>query len=138
MKSTCLVVKSDVGGAFVDGRRHTGKKKTLQVSYRCSTRKNKHACKTMEIRREYIETFVLKTLADYVFDDSLITKLVKHYKSYQKTRSSDLIIKRDELRQKIVESEEGIKNRVNLIVKSGSEILAKKLSQIETEKNFRG
>lgn len=54
-------------GAYVGNRKFAVRNKTLQVTYRCSVRKNKHICSNKDIRKDYIEEFVMEKLANYVW-----------------------------------------------------------------------
>ena len=124
----------ECGGAFVGSRKHCGRSKSLYVSYRCGTRKNKHGCKNKDIRREYIETFVLDVLAQYIFNDKLIPKLVIAYEKYQLSKNSEIIKKRDGLKKRLLKISKEIDNLLILASKVASESLAKKLSELEVEK----
>lgn len=128
------IVCGECKGAYAGGRKYAGRNKNLQVTYRCITRKSKHACTNKEIRREYIETFVLDALSKKVFDDKLIAKLAEGYRKYQNSKNSNTIKERDDLQSRIEEITVQIDNLVGIIVKSGSEVLAKKLAEIEVEK----
>lgn len=128
------IVCGECQGAYAGSRKYAGRKKKLQVTYRCITRKSKHACTNKEIRREYVEAFVLDALTKHIFDDKLIPKLAESYKKYQKSMSSDIVNSRDELKARISEITTQINNLVGIIVKSGSEVLAQKLTEIEVEK----
>lgn len=48
--------------AYVGNRKFAGRNKTLQVTYRCSVRKNKHICSNKDIRKDYID-ITLKNLS---------------------------------------------------------------------------
>lgn len=124
----------ECGGAFVGSRKHSGRNKTLHVSYRCGTRKNKHGCTNKDIRREYIEAFVLDMLAQYIFNNKLIPKLVAEYGKYQLSKNSEVIRKRDGFKKRISEITKEIDNLLVLASKVASESLAQKLSGLETEK----
>lgn len=87
-----------------------------------------------EIRREYIEASVLDALSKHILNDKLIAKLADSYRKYQKSKNSDLIKSRDGLKTRISEITTQINNLVDIIVKSGSEVLAHKLTEIEVEK----
>lgn len=128
------IVCGECQGAYAGSRKHAGRNKKLQVTYRCITRKSMHACTNKEIRREYIETFVLDALSKHIFNDKLIPKLADSYRKYQKGKNSDLVKARDGLKARISEITTQINNLVDIIVKSGSEVLAKKLTEIEIEK----
>jgi len=61
-------------------------------------KKNWHICDNKEMRREYIETYVLEKLSEYVFDERLIAKLVKEYTAYQNSTNSDVIEKKESIK----------------------------------------
>lgn len=128
------IVCGECWGAYAGSRKYAGRNKKLQVTYRCITRKSKHACTNKEIRREYIEAFVLEALTKYVSDDKLIPRLVDSYKKYQKGKNSDIVKVRDKLKARISEITTQMNNLVDIIVKSGSEVLAQRLTEIEVEK----
>lgn len=128
------IICGECQGSYAGSRKLGGRNKKLQVTYRCITRKSKHACMNKEIRREYIETFVLDALSKHIFNEKLIPKLIEGYRKYQKSNSSDLVKTRDGLKARINEITTQIDNLVDIIVKSGSEVLAKKLTEIEVER----
>ena len=130
------IVCGECLGAYAGSRKHAGRNKKLQVTYRCITRKSKHACTNKEVRREYLEAFVLDALSKHIFDDKLIDRLAESYKKYQESKSSDTITTRDDLKTRISEIATQIDNLVGVIIKSGSAVLAQKLSEIEVEKIY--
>ena len=65
----------ECGSSYAGNKKMTGRNKKLHVTYRCTGRQMKHTCPNKEIRREYIEAFVLDMLAQYVFDDKIIPKI---------------------------------------------------------------
>lgn len=71
-----------------------------------------------------------------IFDDKLIDRLAESYKKYQESKSSDTITTRDDLKTRISEMATQIDNLVGVIVKSGSAVLAQRLSEIEVEKIY--
>ena len=125
----------ECGGAFVGNRKYAGRNKTLQVTYRCSARKNKHTCMNKDIRKDYIEGFVLEKLAGYIFDESLIPRLVSEYKRYQMERDSEVVKKQESLKKRLADITKEISNLLILASKVASELLAQKLADLETEKN---
>lgn len=130
------IVCGECQGSYAGSRKHAGRNKTIQVTYRCTTRKNKRVCTNKEIRREYIEAFVLDALSGYIFDDKLIPKLAESYRKYQKSKYADIVRTREELSARISEIKIQIDNLADIVVKTGSEVLAQKLSEIEVEKIY--
>lgn len=56
------------------------------VTYMCSNRANRKSCDNKEIRREYIENYVLDQLGEkYIFSEKAIPILVKKLNDYQQT-----------------------------------------------------
>jgi site-specific DNA recombinase len=61
----------ECGGSYVGARKFSGRNKKLHVTYKCSKRERSKGicCKNSEIRREYIEAFVLDRISEIVFND---------------------------------------------------------------------
>ena len=128
------IVCGECGSAYAGNKKMSGRNKKLHVTYRCTGRQMKHTCPNKEIRREYIEAFVLDMLAQYVFDEKIIPKLVSEYRQYQVGKNSDIVRRRDNLSKRLVELKKEINNLVGLVTKTGSAALAEKLTEIENEK----
>lgn len=122
-------------GAYVGNRKFAGRNKTLQVTYRCSARKSKHICKNKDIRKDYIEVFVLERLADYVFNTALIPKLIGEYTQFEIEKDSAAAKKQESLKKRIAEIKKEISNLLMLAAKVASESLAQKLEELEAERN---
>ncbi|HEX9062222.1 MAG TPA: recombinase family protein [Clostridia bacterium] len=123
-------------GAYVGNRKFAGRNKTLQVTYRCSTRKSKHICKNKDVRKDYIEAFVLERLADYVFNTILIPKLINEYSRFEMEKDSITIKKQASLKKRLAEIKKEISNLLVLASKVASESLVQKLEELEKEKNI--
>lgn len=126
----------ECGCAYVGNRKYAGRNKTLQVTYRCSGRKNKHICKNKDIRKDYIETFVLERLADYIFNEGMIPKLIEEYIKFELNKDSVSIKKQENLSKRIAEIKKDISNLLSLAAKVASESLIQKLEELESEKNI--
>lgn len=120
--------------AYAGNKKMTGRNKKLHVTYRCTGRQMKHTCSNKEIRREYIEAFVLDMLAQYVFNDKIIPKIASEYRKYQINKNSDIVKTRDKLSKRLSELKKEINNLVGLVTRTGSTALAEKLTEIEKEK----
>lgn len=124
----------ECGGAYVGNRKFAGRNKSLQVTYRCSARKNKHICSNKDIRKDYIEAFVLDKLADYVFNKALVPKLIDEYSQFEMEKDSVVIKKQDGLKKRIAEVKKEISNLLMLAAKVASEALGQRLEELEIEK----
>ena len=124
----------ECGSAYLGNRKRSGRNKTLQVTYRCGGRKMKHNCLNKEIRREYIEAFVLEKLSEYVFDESLIPTLTQMYGEYATMRDADSIQKRETLKRSIAAVKKEIDNLLLLAARVSSDALADKLNELEIAK----
>ncbi len=128
------IVCGECGFAMSGDKRHAGRNKSLLVTYRCSGRKSKNTCKNKEIRREYIEAYVLDTLSEYLFSDRLIEKIAAAFHSYQLETNADVLRARDAMKTRLCEIEKEIKNLVDIIAKTGSDAVLSKINELEQEK----
>ncbi|WP_198293779.1 recombinase zinc beta ribbon domain-containing protein [Clostridium butyricum] len=73
------IIKCGCCGRPYQGNRRVRKDKPLYVSYRCSLRKKSvtDECNNTEIRKEYVEEYVLSELERKIFNDEAITYLTK-------------------------------------------------------------
>ena len=124
----------ECGYTMCGNRKHSGKYKTLQVTYRCSGRKNKYICKNKDIRREYIEAFVLEKLSEYVFDESIIPKIVATTRDYMLETNAEYIKKKEVIKKRISKLSKEISNLVMLVAKVPSEEMAAKIPELEHER----
>ena len=128
------IICGECGSAYVGNRKYSGRNKTLHVTYRCNGRYRKINCSNKEIRREYIENFVINKLSEFVFDDRLIPVLTKEYKSYQLEKNNKIFERRDNFEKRIKELSREISNIVTVIANTASIALAEKLTEMESEK----
>jgi site-specific DNA recombinase len=126
------------GNKYVGTRNKCGRNKSILVRYGCNRRHRGtvDACSNKEIRREYIETFVLEKLSALIFDDKLIPAVAEQYNKkiseLNKTGDSELAVLNKNLRS----LNKKIDNIVNLMAESGSASLMSKLSEFEEEREI--
>jgi site-specific DNA recombinase len=128
------VICGECGRVYTGNRKNSGRKKTLHVTYACTGRKSRNGCENKEIRREYLETFVMEKLAGYLFDETLIPNICAAYDEYQMSKNAGHIKTKANYEKKIKEITKSIDNLVEMIMASPSPALAKKLSELEQEK----
>lgn len=88
-------------GASMQGNRRNPKDKPRYVSYRCSCRLQKRTCDNKEIRKEYVEEFVLSELEKNILNDKaipiLVEKINQHIKEQSKSDKASIEILTKEL-----------------------------------------
>jgi site-specific DNA recombinase len=67
--------------------RNTGNNGPIYITYRCNRRDNNHACCCREVRREYIEGFVIEELFRHFFNENSIPLITKQLNEKLKTDS---------------------------------------------------
>lgn len=128
------IICGECGSSYYGNRKCCGRNKTLMITYRCTGRQKKHNCRNKEIRREYIEAFVLEKLSAYVFNESMIPYLTRMYGAYLAERDADSFKKREALKHSIATLKKEIDNLLLLAARVSSDSLAEKLDELETVK----
>ncbi|MPM73915.1 hypothetical protein SDC9_120900 [bioreactor metagenome] len=99
-------------GSAMQGNRRTPKDKPKYVSYRCSCRLQKRTCDNKEIRKEYIEEFVLSELERNIFNDKAVPILVEKINLHIQEQSEN-----EKISIEVIEKElEDIEKQINNIV----------------------
>ena len=135
------IIKCGCCGRPYQGNRRVRKDKPLYVSYRCSLRKKSRTdeCKNTEIRKEYVEEYVLSELERKIFNDRAITYLTEGINSNLRNQVKVDDDKKAILLKESSEIEDQITNIVNAIsqgfvqeeFKEKMEALKKRKSEIE-------
>ncbi|MCI5726594.1 MAG: recombinase family protein [Clostridium sp.] len=108
------VIRCGCCGKHYQGNRRNAKNKPMYVSYRCSYRRatSSKICDNKEIRKEYIEEYVLSELERKVFNDKAISYLVEGInRNLQKQNKVD-----DEKREVIIKELKEIDTQISNIV----------------------
>lgn len=96
-----LVYCGECGSGMYGNTRPCGRNKTRYASYRCSDRQNHKGCRNKELRKEYLDNYVLDELYKCLFSDASINKLVGMLNDYSRRKAeasdSDLGLVRREL-----------------------------------------
>ena len=69
--------------------RPCGKKKTRYSSYRCSNRREHRGCDNKELRREYLENYVLDALYKALFSEASIKQLARMLSDYNLAKAKE-------------------------------------------------
>ncbi len=77
-------------GAKLHGNpRNTGNGGPVYVTYRCNHRDNNKSCNLKEVRREYLEAFVIEELFNHFFNDDAIPKITQQLNEQLKQNASN-------------------------------------------------
>ena len=114
------------------------KVKEPYVSYRCGCRKTKSsiACDNTEIRKEYIEEYVMSELEKMIISDSAIEKIVAEVNSYNENKVNE----NEEIKNRLEVGKNEIEEKITNIVKAitmgfTSAELKLELEKLEEQKN---
>ena len=105
------------------------------VTYRCNTRSRKGTggCGNKEINRDKLESYVLKLLADVLFDKNRIPAVIKEYNKSAADNLDSGKSERKAIQRLICRTEKEIENLVSVIASSGSAALAAGLEKKEAD-----
>lgn len=111
------IIKCGECGYAMYGNRRQAKSKPLYVSYRCGCRKrtSSNVCSNKEIRKEYIEEYVLTELEARIFNDKSIPLLVEGINEELKKQSEGDEDKRGIIEKELKDIEKQIGNIVMAI-----------------------
>lgn len=130
-----LIFCGDCGHAMQGNSRLGGRNKEKYVTYRCGNRDRTQTCSNKEIRKEYIEAFVLSELEKKLLNDTAIPHLVKmlneHLTATNASQSEELRC----LTANLEETKKQIDNIVSAITQGFTQDSFKeKITELEEEK----
>jgi len=125
-------------GMYGNTRTTGGRGRSRYSSYRCSDRVQYRGCENKELRREYLDYYVLDQLYERLFSDNSIKKLSAMLSEYNKKKTTE---SNDELNiylKQLRDVNNKITSIINLVSESGVSISTVKdnLKQLEERKLF--
>lgn len=115
--------------------KNSGANKTKHVTYRCRVRHKDKSCDNKEVRREYIEDFVLNELESNLFNDENLSSLVQKLNDYQAKNNLQLSAEQSRIKVKMAEITKKIDHLVEAVAQgSNSRRLQATLNDLEEEK----
>jgi site-specific DNA recombinase len=112
-----------------------GRNKLKYVTYRCGNRDRTKQCRNKELRREYIENYVLHELERRIFNDATIPHLVKQLNEYQQSASTARSAEIGALQSRLADTERQINNIVAAISQGFMQpSIVEKMTELEDEK----
>ena len=126
----------ECGGSYTSVRHFSGRNKSKYVCYQCSNRKRTAsvACRNKEIRREYLETFIMHEIERIVFDEANIPKLVREYYKYHSDSDEESNEAIRLLNASLQSVTKKIDNIVSAVANTGSSALLSSLDGFEKER----
>jgi len=125
------------GAAMYSNSRICGRGKTKYFSYRCSGRMKHHNCSNKEIRKEYVEGFVLDELYEKLFSEHSVKQLTTLLNEYNQTQMNSNNSERSEAERELDAVVAKVSNIVKLVAESGISIdtVKTELKDLEDRKN---
>ncbi|ADO83422.1 recombinase family protein [Ilyobacter polytropus] len=131
------IIKCKCGHAMY-GNRRKPKGKPLYVSYRCGARHKKGVnsdCKTPEIRKEYIEDYVLTELENFLVNDEVASSIVENVNKYVDQENNVYREKLSYIKKEVTTIDGQIGNIIKAVMDGfSSEELKTKLDELKKEK----
>ena len=131
---TGIIVCGECGHAM-QGNKRKDKYGNDYISYRCGCRKQKRDCKNREIKRDYLETFILQELENNILNDNAIPILSKALNEKLKESNDNNLELLKSLENKIEKVNKEINNILNAIMNGiVNSMLKDKLDELEQVK----
>ena len=133
---TGKIICGECGHSFTGVRHFSGRNKLKYVCYHCSNRKRtmSHACRNKEIRREYLEIFVMQEISRMIFDELDAEKIVAEYYKYHTTFDEESTNKLKQLNGALQSINKKIDNIISAVANTGSSALLSSLQDYEGER----
>lgn len=135
-----LVVCEECGGSLCGNSRTGGKTTSMYRSYRCSSKTNKKtkACNCKEIRKEYIENYVLDELSEIIFNEDSIKVLLDKMNEHNKSKLASVNKQIKDCRKKLSKLDAEMENALRLVTNGSVSFDSMKdtIERLEEEKSY--
>ncbi|MDR2175159.1 MAG: recombinase family protein [Synergistaceae bacterium] len=133
-----LVECGECGSSMYGNTRMCGRNKSNYSSYRCSGRANHRGCTNKEVRRDYIDNYVLDELYRRLFSDISIRKLASMLNDYNRKQSAASSGEVTQAQGELEEVTRKISTVIQLVTESGISIetVKEELRKLEERKRF--
>ena len=119
---------------YVGNSRSSHSGKSVFVSYRCNNRTKRPRCEGWEIRAGFLESIVLGELANLVFSDNIIPKLVEGYRQHLVDQNKSWLTVQEALTSQIASIQRDMDSIMEVIIKTSSDALVSKLNDLDAQK----
>jgi site-specific DNA recombinase len=133
-----MVFCGECGASMYGNTRKCGRNKSRYSSYKCSSRANHMGCENKEIRKEYVEAYVLDELYAQLFSETSIKKLSAMLSEYNQKKAKENDTETQLAHEELTEIKDKVSKIVQLVSESGIEIETVKpeLKRLEERKLF--
>jgi len=133
-----LIICGECGEGMYGNTRICGRNKTRYSSYRCYSGANKRGCKNKEIRREYVDNYVLDELYEKLFSNYSIQKLTTMLNDYNNKIASEGDGELKRIEKALEENQRKISNIFSFIMDKGlsADIAQADLIRLDEEKKL--
>ena len=133
-----LVFCGECGFSMYGNTRKCGRNKSRYSSYRCSNRANHKGCVNKELRKEYLENYVLDELYNCLFSDCSVKKLTGMLTEYNRNKTAESYEELNSANKKLEIVKQQISNVIQLVSESSVSIAIAKddLKRLEEQKIF--
>ena len=129
------IIRCGECGHAMQGNKRKDKYGNDYISYRCGCRKQKRDCKNREIKRDYLETFILQELEKNILNDDAIPVLSKALNEKLKESNDNNAELLKSLENKLEKVNKEINNVLNAIMNGiVNSMLKEKLDELEQVK----
>jgi len=133
-----LIYCGECNSPLYGNSRKCGRNKTLYISYRCSNRDNHQGCKNKELRKEYLENYVLDSLYNNLFNDISIKKLSIMLADYNNRQANSIKDEFEVTNNELQNVSAKISNIINLVAEAGIafDTVRGNLTELEAQKLY--
>lgn len=133
-----LVKCGECGASMYGNTRMCGRNKSNYSSYRCSGRANHQGCRNKEVRRDYLDNFVLDELYRRLFSDVSLQKLASMLNEYNRKVSFESSEELNQVKARLEATQGRIRSIIQLVIDSGisAETVSEELRKEEEKKHF--
>ena len=121
------------------GNKHLdGRKKSNYSSYRCHGRENKRGCKNREIRRDYIDNFVLNELYKRLFSKISLQKLTEMLNDYNQQAALGTNSELSKAKAELTENQRKVSKVFEMVDEAGISVDTVKfrLKELDKQKQY--
>ena len=129
-----LIYCGECGSKMHGNPRNTGNGGPTYLTSRCNNRDNSHSCSNGEVRKEYVEGFVIEELFDHFFNRNAIPEITRQLNKKLQEKSNSSSDEYKEYRATLKVLKKSRDNLVEAIEKTGyNQALGDKLKNVEKQ-----
>jgi len=133
-----LIFCGECGEAMHGNKHLDGRRKSSYSSYRCHGRENKRGCKNKEIRRDYLDSFVLEELYKRLFSQISLQQLTEMLNDYNQKAALETNSELVKAKAELTENQQKVSKIIKLVTETEISIdtVKAELKQLEEQKQY--